>query len=184
MNRLRELRRALRVAFGRLTQREQLLLVGGGMVATALAFTLAALMLSSAMSKQQLRVDDKTVKLHRVLALRPEYYQRQLEHAQKLKSLSGPQVRLVSLVEEAAKTAGIEIGQLRPEDGEPGADGLYESRVELRAAGLSVDRLQEFLNLIEGGPGIIMMRHIKLTRPYNKDLAEVELSVSTFKMKA
>lgn len=56
--------------------------------------------------------------------------------------------------------------------------------MELRAAGLSVDRLQEFLNLIEGGPGIIMMRHIKLTRPYNKDLAEVELSVSTFKMKA
>ena len=105
-------------------------------------------------------------------------------HAQKLKSLSGSNLRLVSLAEEAAKTAGIEIGQLRPEDGEPGSDGVYESRVDLRAAGQSVDRLQEFVNLIEGGPGIIVVRHVKLTRPYNKDLAEVELSVSTFKMKA
>lgn len=184
MNRLRELRRALRVAFGRLTQREQFLLVGGGIVATALVCTLAAILLSSAMAKQQHRVDVKTQQLAQVLALRGEYHQRQIEHAQKLKALSGAQVRLVSLVEEAAKTAGIEIGQLRPEDGEPGSDGVYESRVDLRAAGLSVDRLQEFLNLVEGGPGIIVVRHIKLNRPYHKDLAEVELSVSTFKMKA
>lgn len=184
MNKLRELRRALRIAFGRFTQREQFLLVGGSIVGGALLCTLAALLMGQAIAQQQRRVDAKKDQLAQVLALRGEYHQRQAEHAQKLRTLSTSHVRLISLVEDAAKQAGIEIGQLRPEDSEPGTDGIYESRVDLRAAGLSADRLQEFVNLIENGRGIVVVRHIKLARPYHKDLAEVELSVSTFKMKA
>jgi hypothetical protein len=174
----------VRLFIGRLTQREQVLVVGGGIVAAALLLVLGGVILSRAIDRQQRSVDSKTQQLMEVLALRGDFHRRQEEHAQRLNALSQSHVRLVSLVEESARTAGIEIGQLRPEDSEPGTDGVYESRVDLRASGLSADRLQEFVNLIEAGNGIIIIRHVKLTRPYKKDVAELELSVSAFKMKA
>lgn len=184
MRRLRELRRALRLAISRLTQREQFFVVGGGILAAAVLLSMGGFILSRAIERQQHSVDVKTQQLMEVLALRGDYHRRQEEHAQRLGALANSHVRLVSLVEESARAAGIDIGQLRPEDTEPGSDGVYESRVDLRASGLSADRLQEFLNLLEAGSGIIVVRHIKLSRPYKKDLADLELSVSAFKMKA
>ena len=176
MQRLRDLRQSLRVALSRLTQREQMLLVGGSLVALCLVVLIASLLMGNVIAGLQQRLEIKTSQLAQVLALRSDYAARQEERAQRLRTLGSSNVRLVSLVEDAARQAGIEIGQLRPEDG--------ESRVDLRAAGLSADRLQEFLNLLDSGRGIVVVRHLKVTRPYHKDVAEMELTVSTFKLKS
>lgn len=184
MNKFRQLRRALRLAISRLTQREQFAVVGGGIGMVAAIFICSHVLLSRAIDVQQRRVDTRTQQLMEILALRGDYHRRQQEHADRIRELANSQVRLISLVEESAKQAGIDIGQLRPEDGEPGSDGVYESRVDLRAAGLSADRLQEFINLLESGSGIVVVRHIKVSRPYKKDLADIEMSISAFRMKA
>lgn len=183
MQKLRELRQAIRVSLSRLTQREQMLMVGGSLVSLCLLAVIASILVVSATSKLQHRLEVKTTQMGQVLALRGEYLARQEERAQKLRTLGSSNVRLTSLVEDAAKQAGIEIGQLRPEEGEPGPDGVVEMRVDLRAAGLSADRLQEFLNLLEASHGIVVVRHLKVTRPYRKDVAEMEMTVSTFKLK-
>ena len=183
MGLLRRMRRALRLAVSRLTQREQFFVIGGAIMVAVIAFLTSGVLLSRAIDRQQRRVDNKTQQLMEVLALRGDYHRRQQEHAARLRALSRSQVRLVSLVEESARQSGIDIGQLRPEDSEPGSDGVYESRVDLRASGVSADRLQEFLNLLEAGTGIVLVRHIKISRPYKKELADLELSVSAFKMK-
>ena len=184
MTQLTEAIDSARLAFGRLTQREQFMAIGAGAVATLLLLTLIGYQVSRLITKEQRRVQVKTQQLMEVLSLQGEYKAREQERADRLRTLGRSTVRLVSLVEDAAKQSGVDIGQLRPEDGEPSADGVIESRVDLRASGLSGDRLQDFLVKLEGGSGIVMVRRLKITRPYRKDVADVELTVTTYKLKS
>ena len=100
-----------------------------------------------------------------------------------MNDLRRSKVRLVSLVEDIAKKVQVEIGQLRPEEGEPGPDGIVESRVDLRATGLSADRLQKFLDEIEKAKGMVVVRRLKILRPYKKDVLNIELGLTTFNIK-
>ena len=119
MDKVRELIDSARVAFGRLTQREQLMVVGiGGMAGVIMLLVIGALV-SSAITREQHRVKVKTEQLMQVLSLQGEYKTRQLERKQRLETLGRSNVRLVSLVEDSAKQTGVDIGQLRPEDGDP-----------------------------------------------------------------
>jgi hypothetical protein len=184
MNKLRQIRDAARLNLSRLTQREQLMVVGGGAAAALLILIIISLLVSRAIGREQHRVEVKTGLLFQVMALQGEYQTRQAEQAQRMRTLQSSNIRLISLVEDAARQAGVEIGQLRPEDGEASANGVIESRVDLRAAGLSVDRLQAFLNHLDSNTGIVIVRHLKVTRPYRKDIVDIEATVSTFKMKS
>ena len=78
----------------------------------------------------------------------------------------------------------FDISQLKPEEGEASPEGIVESRVDLKISNLSADRLQDFLSRLEKGPGIIIVRRLKITRPYKRDTVDVEMTVTTFKLKA
>jgi hypothetical protein len=173
----------LKVSFSRLTQREQLIAAGAGAAAVLLFLLGMGALVSGAIRREEHRVTVKTQQLSQVLLLQSDYRARQAERDQRLRSLGSSNVRLVSLVEDSARQTGVDIGQLRPDDGEPNSDGILESRVDLRAAGLSADRLQDFLNHIEKSPGVVLVRRLKMTRPYRKDTADVEMTVSTYKLK-
>ena len=173
-----------RVALGRLSQREQLMALGG-MGAGALVILLGlGLAVSSAIRRTEHRVKVKSGQLMEVMAHQGEYRARQREQQARMRELKRNAVRLVHLVEDAARQAGVSIGQLRPEDGEPNDEGIVESRVELRASGLSADRLEDFLRRLEKAPGTVILRRMKINRPYRKDTVNLELSVITYKMKS
>ena len=108
---------------------------------------------------------------------------REAEQRKKLADLDKNKVRLVSLVEDVARQAGVEIGQLRPEDSEPSPEGVVESRVDLRASDISVDRLQDFLERLDKAPGVVVVRRLKVTKPYRRDTLNVEMTVTTYKRK-
>ena len=184
MEKLQQLIDTLRVSVGRLTQREQFILAGGLAAGVFLILVLIGALVSSAIGREERNVQQKTGQLQQVLSLQSEYKLRQAERAERLRMLGRSNVRLVSLIEDSARQAGVDIGQLRPEDGEASADGVVESRVDLRASGLSADRLQDFLNRLEKSAGIVIVRRLKISRPYRKDVAELEISVSTYKLKA
>lgn len=183
MERLREQIAKLREAFGRLTQREQLMVLGCGAAVVLTVCALIGMAVSSAISNAENRVKVKTDQLTQVLQLQGEYKARQKERESKLKELGKSNVRLVSLVEDWARQAGVEIGQLKPEDGEPNADGIIESRVDLRVAGLSADRLQKFLELIDNSKDLVITRRLKVQRPYKRDTVDMELTITTYKAK-
>ena len=65
MRRLEE----LRAAFGRLTQREQLMVLGGGGVAVVLVLALIGVLVGSALSNAERRVKVKTEQLVEVIEL-------------------------------------------------------------------------------------------------------------------
>jgi len=167
---------ALRLAFSRLTQREQMIVVGGS--AGGLLFILAVIgmMMSSAISSAERRVGEKLRTLNQVMALQDEYRAKQATQRDALAELRRNKgVRLVSLVESAARSAGIEIGRLQPQDGEPDENGVVESRVELRASKLSIDRLQDFIKRLERSSGIVIVQRLKVNKPYRKETLDVEI---------
>ena len=171
----------LRAAFGRLTQQEQLMVMAGVGVVVVLFLIILSLAVSGAIDRAEHRVTVKTDQLTQVLQLQGEYRARALEREARLKELGR---RLVSVVEDTARQAGVEIGQLKPEEGEASPEGIVESRVDLKASNLSADRLQDFLSRLEKGPGVVIVRRLKVTRPYKRDTVDVEMTVTTFKLKA
>ncbi len=184
MDKIRALIDEARVTFSRLTQREQLIAAGGAGTLLLVLLLGVGAVVSGAIASEEHRVQVKTEQLMQVLLLQSDYKARQAERDSRLRSLGSSDIRPVPLVEGAAKAAGVDIGQLNQEDAKEGSDGIAESRTSLRAAGLSVDRLQDFLNRIDQSRGIVLVRRLKLTRPYKKDLVDVDMSISTYKVKA
>ena len=173
---------AARQAFARLTQQEQFMVMavsGGVILAILLGVGLAV---SSAISSAEHRVKVKTEGLTEILRLQGEYRARKADGESRMRNLSRSNVRLVSLVEDAARQAGVEISQLRPEEGDPSPDGIIESRVDLKTSNLSADRMQDFLSRLENAPGLVIVRRLKVTRPYRRDTVNLELTVTTFKV--
>ena len=174
----------VRAAFGRLTQQEQLMVIAGASGVVVLLLIGLSVGVSSAIDRAEHRVTVKTDQLTQVLQLQGEYRTRTTEREARIKELGRSNVRLVSVVEETARQAGVEIGQLKPEEGEPSPEGIVESRVDLKISNLSADRLQDFLSRLEKGPGVVMVRRLKVTRPYKRATVDVEMTVTTFKLKA
>ena len=172
-----------RAAFERLTQREQVIAVAVAAGTIFLLLLTIGLSVSGAIDRAEHRVKVKTDQLTQVLALQGEYKAREVQRQARLKEIGRSSTRLVSLVEDTARQAGVEIGQLRPEDGEPNTEGIVESRVDLRATNLSADRLQDFLSRLETAPGVVIVRRLKVTRPFRKDTVDVEITVTTFHLK-
>ena len=175
----------LRMAFGRLTQREQLMVLGGGAVALLIVLGAVGALVGGALSSAERRVKVKHEQLTEVVQLQGEYRAREQAQKSRLRSLrSSGNVRLVKLVEDAARNAGVDIGQLSPEDGEPNDEGIYESRVDLRASNLSIDRLQDFLSRLEGpSAGLLFVRRMRINKPYRKETLELDLEIVAYRVK-
>jgi len=183
MNKVQELVDSVGLSLGRLTQREQFMVFGGSIGGGLLILLLSGVMLASSIGKTEHRINVKSAQLDELLALQGEYKLRQREKDQQMNQLRRSRVRLISLVEDIARRVNVEIGQLRPEEGEPGPDGVVESRVDLRATGLSIDRLQKFLSEIENAKGIIIVRRLKVIKPFRKDIVDIELDLATYKVR-
>jgi type II secretory pathway component PulM len=173
----------IRQAFNRLSQQEQLMILLGGGVTVLVGLLALGWGVSSAITRTEHRVKVKTDQLAEVVQLQGEYKARERETKQKLAQLTRNDVRLVSLVEDVARQSGVEIGQLRPEESEPTPEGIIEARVDLRASNLSVDRLEDFLERLDAAPGVVVVRRLKVNKPYRRDTLNIEMTVTTYKRK-
>lgn len=175
---------SVRTAFERRTAQEQFAILAGGGAFLFVVLIGIAFGISGAVSRAEHRLKVKTEQLGEVLQLQGKYRARQAEKNRQLAELSkSGKVRLVALVEDIARQSGVDIGQLRPEEGEATPDGIVESRVDLRASNLTADKLQAFLNRIEQAQGVVVVRRLKVNRPYRRDVVNLELSVTAYRRK-
>jgi hypothetical protein len=171
-----------RLELARLTQREQIIVVAGSALLVLALLAGIMIALANATSKMEHRVRVKTKSLREVIALQDEYRARKAEQEARLRHLTGSQVRLVKLVEDAARQVGIEIGQINPEEGEPNDAGIAESRVALRADQLTMNKLQAFLQHIEGSRGAVVVKRLKVNKPFRKDTMSIDLEISSYRV--
>jgi hypothetical protein len=183
MNNLRARLEALQAAFARLTQREQFLVIGTTLLVCVFVMVGIGWLVGDAIGRAEDRVKIKTEALTEILTKEGEYRAREQSQKARLRSLRGQsKVRLVKIVEDAAKASGVAIGQLSPDDGEPSAEGVIKSRVELRASELSIDRLQDFLARLQSAPGVVTVERLKVNKPYRKETLNVDMTVTTYRV--
>lgn len=182
MNSIREKIEELRAAFARLTPREQTLVAATSAAVFLFILLGVGWMVSSAIDKAERRLQVKMEVLQEILAKEGEYRARKMAQEARVRSLrSRSNVRLVKIVEDAAKSSGVQIGQLSPEEGEPNESGIVLSRVDLRAQDLSIDRLQDFLARLEESPGLVTVERMKIDKPYRKETLNVDLTITTYR---
>lgn len=184
MSRLQQLLEPLRLRWARLTQREQVLWAVGGGSGLLVLGLLLLLVLGQAIGSKSRQNHSKRTKLQQIVAMQAQVRSQQMLAQQRQRQLQQSNVRLVSFVEEAARQSQVDIGQLRPDEGEVNSEGIVEARVELRAAGLSADRLADFLQRLEGQRELVFVRRLKMSRPYRRDTVDMECTVVTYKMRS
>ena len=174
----------IKASFDRLSPREKKVVALGTAVGGIFILSVSFYWVGTSLSNAERRVKAKTEQLVQILALEDGFKAREVERISKMKGLEHNAVRLVSVVEEAARQSGVEIGQLTPEDGAPNKDGVVESRLQMKAANLSIDRVQDFMGRLEKTPGVMIVRRLDLKKPYKKDTLDLELSLVTYKRKS
>ncbi len=167
---------------GRLSERERFLVTSGTLAAFLLIGLLTAAVLGSKSRQVRHRVAVKSQQLQEVLDHEGAYKEQERARQKQLASLQRQHVQLVSHAEQAAKDAGVQIDQLQPEEGEAAVGGVRESRLSLRVADLSADRLQAFVQNMERGDAVVQVRRLQVRRPYKKDTAEANLTVVTYRV--
>lgn len=182
MEKLRALIDQTRVALARLSQREQLWVLGGAAGGVLIILIGIGAGVSHAIASEEHRVGVKTKMLSEVLALQADYKQRKAERERRMRALAEKEVGLITFVNEQAKKAEVTINQLTPQGDETGADGIVEARLTLQATGLSADRLEDFLSHLESSHDTVVVRRLKVWRLYRGDVAELNMSVSAFKL--
>jgi hypothetical protein len=46
-----------------------------------------------------------------------------------------------------------------------------------------VDRLEDFLERLDAGPGVVVVRRLQVNKPYRRDTLNIEMTVTTYKRK-
>lgn len=130
------------------------------------------------------RTSEKIAKLEEVQAVAAGYGQAKAAQDAMERQLAASNVRLMSYLEEKAQKTGIELPTINPRPDVP-LEGtkIVESAVEVTLTDVKLNRLVEFLTLVEAGPGIVKVRYMRLEpRPTNETIT-AWLTIATYHLK-
>jgi general secretion pathway protein M len=185
LERLRRMRADLEAWWSRLAPRERVMVGAAGAAVALFVVFLVATGISRGVSAREARIEDKTKVLAQVGKLAATYRAAQGERQALEARLKGRPVQIMSHVSQTGATLGIEVNDLRPSGAPVEADGLVEESVEVNLARLDMPRLARLLQALEGGPGVVKVRRIRVTtRTDDPKLVDVTLVVATYGMKS
>lgn len=171
-------------SFEQLSMRERLMVGAAGIVLVIFICFTSWMVLSNKVERAQMRTTAKSKQLTELVKLQSTFAKRELEGKQLQSKLKNNKLRLISHLETAAKTAGVEIGNMTPRDSNPDADGIVETTVTIKLQKLSITRLQEFLSRVENSSqGMVFIKKLHITKRFDdKSLLDAELAISTYKI--
>ncbi len=89
----------------------------------------------------------------------------------------------MSYIEERANQKGIELPSINPKADVPVGDKIVESSVELTLTDQKLNRLVEFLQALEAGPGIVKVKYLRLEPRVQNETITAWLTVATYHVK-
>jgi hypothetical protein len=171
-------------AFERLSGREQIMVLFMIVGITTMVLGLGGFFIDKDLDQKKRRIASKVEKLVEIGELRADY-QRKLGEQNRLAEevQRNRDTRILSYLEGLSKQANIELKNASERQGEPtGSDLVKEEAAEVLIQNVSLDRLYEFLRLIEEGNRLVEIRRLKIkTRFDNKEMLDANVTVGTFK---
>jgi general secretion pathway protein M len=184
MNPFRQLLTDVRGRWDQISPREQrLLMVAGGAVIAFIIF-ITLFSFSSSADKYRIRTQEKLAKLQQVQELAASYNQATASRNAIEAQLTSNDVSLLSYISDKATAAGLEVPNMTPK-GEVGiGDGkILESSMELTFTDVDLRKLTDFLRSVEGGPGIVKVKYLRIEPRPATDTMTAWTTVSTYKLK-
>jgi len=166
-----------------LTRREQILLLATLAALLVAIFFIIHLQISDRAQTIQRRTADKMVRFERIEQLTTSYHlgQKRREHFEHM--LDESPSALISHVEQAAARANIEISSITPRaDASLDGENILERSVELTLTNVTLERLVAFLKACETGPGIILIKQLRI-EPRPQNLLTSWVTVATYSKK-
>ncbi len=184
MDRLRKLRAEVEAWLAQLNPRERILVSIAAAAAALFVVMLVSMSISSAISRREDRIDEKTRLLAQVGKLAEGYRRAQAERLQLESRLKGPQTPIMSHIAQTGATLGIEVNDLRPSGTPTESNGVVEDSVEVNLARIDLSRLARLLQTLERGPGIVKIRRLRVaTRSDDPALVDATLVVATYQLR-
>jgi general secretion pathway protein M len=178
------LRAKVEAWLGTLSPRERVMVSAAAAAVAIFAIFVIATGISRGVAAREARIEEKTKVLSQVGKLAAVYRAAQGERQALEARLKGRPVQLMSHVAQTGASLGIEVNDLRPTGAPVETEGLVEEAVEVNLARMDMPRLARLVQALEGGPGLVKVRRIRIsTRSDDPKLVDVTLVVSTFGLK-
>lgn len=184
MERLRTFIESMGSWFGALSQRERRLVAVGLVAAAGFLVFATALGFSNKATVLQKRITEKNRKLVEMQSLATSYAQARAAQDAFAQRLNANTVKLLSWVEECGGKSGLDIPSMtsKPDQSLEG-DKLVESAVELTLTDVKLNRLVDFLNAVESGPGVVKVKQLKFEPKLKEDTVTAWATIATWKLK-
>jgi general secretion pathway protein M len=184
MEQLKQLVADAQAAFQRLTTRERnLVMLAGGAICAFILF-LIILSFSSSATGYRRRTEDKLRKLADVQTLATSFRDAESQRQAVEQQLTSSNVQLGSYLEEKSKAAGLEIPAMSNRGPTPIGDGkIFETTVEFTLNDISLKKLNDFLSLVESGPGVVKVKYVRLEPKVASETLNAFVNIATYQMK-
>ena len=188
MSAITDLQNTVQTSFAALSSREKRMVGGAGLAVTVFVVFMVVFTFNKKADDIRRRTADKLLKLDEVQTLANGYRDAKARQDALEGQLRASNVRLVSYLEEKAKPAGIELPSINPKADVPlEGSKIIESAVEVTLTDVKLNRLLDFLQSVEAGPGIVKVKYLRLEPRPNvvpeNGTVTAWLTVATYKLK-
>jgi general secretion pathway protein M len=178
------LRTSLAGSFATLSQRERRMVVAAGLAVTCFVIFMVLFSLGSKADTIRRRTQEKLVKLDEVQALAAGYREQKAAREALERQLQGSNIRLTSYLDDKAAKAGLTLSTFTPKaDVQLENSRIVESGEELTLTDVKLNRLVDFLNTVEAGPGLVKVKSLRLEPRPSTETLTAWVIVSTYHLK-
>jgi general secretion pathway protein M len=181
---LADLQTTLQTSLSTLSARERRMLASAALALGAFLLFLITFSFGNKAEAIRRRTAQKIAQLEEMQTLASGYGQARAAQEAMERQLATSNVRLISYLEEKAQKAGLELPTINPR-ADVALEGtkIVESSVELTLTDVQLNRLVEFLTLVEAGPGIVKVRYMRLEPRVPNETITAWLTISTYHLK-
>lgn len=184
MSAITDLQAQVQQQLAALSAREKKML--GGALAAAGVFIVFMVIFSFGNTADKIRdrTSKKIVQLEEVQTLAAGYREAKARQDALEGQLRLSNIRLVSYLEDKARPSGIELPSINPKADIPlEGSKIVESSVEVTLTDVKLNRLLDFLQAVEAGPGIVKVKYLRMEPRPAQETVTAWLTVATYKLK-
>jgi general secretion pathway protein M len=184
MSAITDMQQTVQTSFAALSSREKRMVGGAALALAVFAVFMVVFTFGNKADAIRRRTQDKISRLDEVQTLAAGYRDAKMKQDALENQLRASNVRLVSYLEDKAKPAGIELPSINPKADIPlEGSKIVESSVEVTLTDVKLNRLVDFLQAVEAGPGIVKVKYLRLEPRPAQETVTAWLTVATYKLK-
>lgn len=167
-----------------LSARERRMVLAAGIAVSVFVVFMVTFSFSNKAAAIRTRTTQKIDKLTRVQELAASYNQSRAQREMAERQLAASNIRLSSFLEDIAKQKGVELPTINPK-ADVALEGtkIVESSVEVTLTDVKLNRLLEFLQAVEGAPGVVKVKYMRLEPRVASESITAWLQIATYHLK-